>query len=204
VNTTKYGTAYLTIHPRSLARTTPKKKKKQRWTLLPRRMMSDSETDSAPLQNASAAMSRLQRQYQQILDRLTPHVIYRWLGTAGLVCVFLLRVLLAQGVSFNFKRRCGVCVDAHPIFFGCSLVVHRFVGGFTLSSPFLKKSWLFFRCFGQTTVCCERLSLFLSFSNDLCSSLPRRPRYLPPQSPPRFPPTQIRPVAPRRLTRGRD
>lgn len=37
--------------------------------------------------------------YQSYLDRSVPHVLHRWLGTAGLVVVFLLRIVLAQGVS---------------------------------------------------------------------------------------------------------
>jgi hypothetical protein len=72
--------------------------------------MSDGDANSTPIQNASATISKLQRQYQQILDRWTPHVFHRWMGTAGLVCLFLLRVLLSQGVSwvsFNFFDVCG-------------------------------------------------------------------------------------------------
>lgn len=39
--------------------------------------------------------------YQSYLDRSVPHVLHRWLGTAGLVVVFLLRIVLAQGVSLH-------------------------------------------------------------------------------------------------------
>ncbi|EPT00332.1 hypothetical protein FOMPIDRAFT_1023734 [Fomitopsis schrenkii] len=38
-----------------------------------------------------------QRQYQQLLDRITPFVLYRWVGTAGLLAVFGLRIVLSQG-----------------------------------------------------------------------------------------------------------
>ncbi|KAF9012504.1 retrieval of early ER protein Rer1 [Cyathus striatus] len=60
-------------------------------------MMSDSGTDSTPMQNISLQYTKLQRQYQQILDRWTPHVLNRWLVTGGLLFVFMLRIVLAQG-----------------------------------------------------------------------------------------------------------
>lgn len=37
------------------------------------------------------------RQYQVLLDRVTPFVLYRWLGTAGLLGLFMLRIVLSQG-----------------------------------------------------------------------------------------------------------
>ncbi|KAF8317633.1 retrieval of early ER protein Rer1 [Clavulina sp. PMI_390] len=37
------------------------------------------------------------RLYQSYLDRSVPHALNRWLATAGLVFVFLLRIVLAQG-----------------------------------------------------------------------------------------------------------
>ncbi|KAG5652852.1 hypothetical protein H0H81_003415 [Sphagnurus paluster] len=40
---------------------------------------------------------RLLARYQQTLDRWTPHVLQRWLSTAALLAVFLLRIVLAQG-----------------------------------------------------------------------------------------------------------
>ena len=40
-----------------------------------------------------------ERQYQQLLDRWTPHTLNRWLATAGLLAVFFLRIVLSQGVS---------------------------------------------------------------------------------------------------------
>jgi hypothetical protein len=39
--------------------------------------------------------------YQTYLDRSVPHTLHRWLGTAGLVVLFLLRIVLAQGVSHS-------------------------------------------------------------------------------------------------------
>lgn len=64
-------------------------------------MMSDtgSGVEPSPVQNITAQYAKLQRQYQQILDRWTPHVLHRWLSTAGLLAVFMLRIVIAQGVS---------------------------------------------------------------------------------------------------------
>ncbi|KAG0461036.1 hypothetical protein HPP92_021333 [Vanilla planifolia] len=37
------------------------------------------------------------RDFQYYLDRSTPHPVGRWLGTAGVVLIYLLRVYLLQG-----------------------------------------------------------------------------------------------------------
>jgi hypothetical protein len=66
--------------------------------------------------------ARTQRQYQQVLDRWTPYMLYRWLSTAGLLAIFFLRIVLAQGVSYfvyslylySFLASCSgtlVCCD---------------------------------------------------------------------------------------------
>ncbi|KAF8504738.1 retrieval of early ER protein Rer1 [Russula emetica] len=63
-------------------------------------MMSSSEAtgeDSASLQNIPATYARLKRQYQQTLDRVTPHIMYRWVGTTATIAIFELRILYAQG-----------------------------------------------------------------------------------------------------------
>lgn len=69
-------------------------------------MMNDtgSGVDGTPFQNVAASWSKLQRQYQQFLDRWTPHVLHRWLALAGLLVVFFLRIVLAQGVSIHLCR----------------------------------------------------------------------------------------------------
>jgi hypothetical protein len=38
------------------------------------------------------------RKYQALLDRSTPHVMERWLGTLGLFILFGLNVVFRQGV----------------------------------------------------------------------------------------------------------
>ncbi|KAJ7106050.1 Rer1 family-domain-containing protein [Mycena crocata] len=60
-------------------------------------MMSASDMDQTPVQNLQGQYSRIARQYQQLLDRWTPHTLQRWLATAGLLAVFLLRIVLSQG-----------------------------------------------------------------------------------------------------------
>ncbi|KAH7875385.1 retrieval of early ER protein Rer1 [Lentinula edodes] len=57
----------------------------------------DTGVEPSPVQNISAAYTRVTRQYQQILDRWTPHIMYRWLGTAGILSLFFLRIVLSQG-----------------------------------------------------------------------------------------------------------
>lgn len=64
-------------------------------------MMSSSDAageTSASLQNIPATYARLKRQYQQQLDRITPHIFSRWIGTTVTIAVFELRILYAQGV----------------------------------------------------------------------------------------------------------
>ncbi|TCD60786.1 hypothetical protein EIP91_009515 [Steccherinum ochraceum] len=59
---------------------------------------SDSEpTSGGPLKPVMDQYYKTMRQYQILLDRVTPFVLYRWLGGAGLVCLFLLRIVIAQG-----------------------------------------------------------------------------------------------------------
>lgn len=60
---------------------------------------SDSEASAGPFQPLLAHYAKAQRQYQQWLDRVTPFALYRWLSTAGLLALFMLRIVFAQGVS---------------------------------------------------------------------------------------------------------
>jgi len=65
-------------------------------------MMSDSGSafETTPVEKFTGHFKKVQRQYQQTLDRWTPHVIGRWLSTGGLLALFFLRIVFAQGVSF--------------------------------------------------------------------------------------------------------
>ncbi|OBZ69934.1 Protein rer1 [Grifola frondosa] len=67
---------------------------------------SDSMAPSGPFQPVSLQYTKARRQYQQWLDRVTPFVLYRWLGTAGVLALFVLRILFAQGWY----------IDAHAIY----------------------------------------------------------------------------------------
>ncbi|KAF8583822.1 retrieval of early ER protein Rer1 [Ramaria rubella] len=59
----------------------------------------DPAPSSTPafLQPAVAYYTRLTRQYQALLDRSAPHILQRWLSTAGIVAVFVVRIVFAQG-----------------------------------------------------------------------------------------------------------
>ncbi|KAI1777931.1 retrieval of early ER protein Rer1 [Hypoxylon cercidicola] len=59
--------------------------------------MDNVESDQTPFAAVTAQTSRLQRQYQALLDKSTPFVLYRWVGTSAFICLFFLRVFLAQG-----------------------------------------------------------------------------------------------------------
>jgi hypothetical protein len=97
-------------------------------------MMSSSEATgetSGSLQNIPATYARVKRQYQQLLDRVTPHVFYRWIGTTVTVALFELRIVYAQGVRVH----CTILKVPHLFImfsfpsWGCS-VVHWYVGPF--------------------------------------------------------------------------
>ncbi|KII95651.1 hypothetical protein PLICRDRAFT_26046 [Plicaturopsis crispa FD-325 SS-3] len=56
-----------------------------------------SDPSSTPLSAPLALLHQAQRKHQAILDRWTPFVLHRWLATAGLAAVFMLRIVLSQG-----------------------------------------------------------------------------------------------------------
>ncbi|KAF9529706.1 retrieval of early ER protein Rer1 [Crepidotus variabilis] len=62
-------------------------------------MMADSQSglETTPVEKVTAQYTKIQRQFQQVLDRWTPHILQRWLATAGLLSLFLLRIVFAQG-----------------------------------------------------------------------------------------------------------
>lgn len=71
---------------------------------------SDPEASTTPFQPLAAHLAKAQRQYQQWLDKVTPFVFYRWIGTAVLLGLFMLRIVVAQGVSYvlvEFERMCA-------------------------------------------------------------------------------------------------
>jgi len=60
-------------------------------------MSASDPTPSTPFQPIANHYYNIMRQYQQLLDRATPFVLNRWLTTAGLLTLFLLRIFLAHG-----------------------------------------------------------------------------------------------------------
>jgi Rer1 family len=66
-------------------------------------MDSDEPSSGGPLDSVRSQYTKLHRQYKQTLDRWTPHMLNRWLGTAALLAVFMLRIVLAQGVSLHLR-----------------------------------------------------------------------------------------------------
>lgn len=77
--------------------------------------MMNAEDPSGPL----AQYELLKRRYQQLLDRAAPHTRNRWLATGGLVALFVLRIVFAQGVRtvpllsrWALLTRC-VCAVVH-------------------------------------------------------------------------------------------
>ncbi|KAK6949984.1 retention in endoplasmic reticulum protein 1 [Daldinia eschscholtzii] len=59
--------------------------------------MDSVEADQTPFAAVTAQTSKIQRQYQALLDRSTPYVLQRWIGTGVFLAVFFLRIVLAQG-----------------------------------------------------------------------------------------------------------
>ena len=71
-------------------------------------MMSENESvDASPVQNLQAQYANLQRKYQSMLDKWTPYTLHRWLTMAGLLAVFMLRIVFAQGVRVLFIQMCA-------------------------------------------------------------------------------------------------
>jgi hypothetical protein len=59
--------------------------------------MDAPENEQTPFATVTAHTSRVQQQYQALLDKSTPYVLYRWIGTGVCLILFFLRILLAQG-----------------------------------------------------------------------------------------------------------
>ena len=118
--------------------------------------MSDtgSGIEPSPMQNVTAQYVKIQRQYQQILDRWTPHMLQRWLATAGLLALFFLRIVLAQGVSpFFYLYLCR----ALNVILMRRLVVHWSVLIFWVVSSHADALLIIL-------VCCTLLSFLISVS----------------------------------------
>ena len=67
-------------------------------------MMDDSNStlDTTPMEKVTTHYFKIQRQYQQALDRWTPHVTQRWVAMAAFLVLFFLRIVFLEGVSMVF------------------------------------------------------------------------------------------------------
>ncbi|CDO78196.1 hypothetical protein BN946_scf184974.g4 [Trametes cinnabarina] len=75
-------------------------------------MMASSDAEnSGPMEPLANHLAKARRQYQQWLDRVTPFVLYRWLGTAGLLALFGLRIVFAQGPKFDPSVQDDILAD---------------------------------------------------------------------------------------------
>ncbi|KAJ0340320.1 hypothetical protein COL922a_003548 [Colletotrichum nupharicola] len=59
--------------------------------------MDTMEPEQTPFSSVTTHTSKIQRQYQALLDQSTPFVLYRWVGTGVCILVFFARVFVAQG-----------------------------------------------------------------------------------------------------------
>jgi hypothetical protein len=59
--------------------------------------MEPLESEQSAFDAVSVHTSRIQRQYQALLDQSTPYVLYRWVGTGALLFLFFLRIFIMQG-----------------------------------------------------------------------------------------------------------
>ncbi|KAI7485128.1 retrieval of early ER protein Rer1 [Hortaea werneckii] len=57
----------------------------------------DAPEPETPFAAVSAQTSKVQRLYQSYLDKSTPFIAYRWIGTGVLFILFGLRIVYAQG-----------------------------------------------------------------------------------------------------------
>ncbi|KAK8022180.1 rer1 protein [Apiospora rasikravindrae] len=57
----------------------------------------ESLEEQTPFAAVQAQTSRLQMHYQALLDKSTPYVTYRWVGTGAFLLMFFLRIFVAQG-----------------------------------------------------------------------------------------------------------
>ncbi|CCF40897.1 Rer1 family protein [Colletotrichum higginsianum] len=59
--------------------------------------MDSIEPEQTAFSSVTAHTSKLQRQYQALLDQSTPFVLYRWISTGFFLLTFFARIFVAQG-----------------------------------------------------------------------------------------------------------
>lgn len=144
--------------------------------------MSDSGSglEPSPVQNLQAQYAKIQRLYQQTLDRWTPHMLNRWLASAGLLALFLLRIVLAQGVSFLIFPISFELTRLHSGTLVCPISSANANGSFFIHLKITPP---------LSMLCVTILSRYLYLHNLIFFS--RRPRHLPPESFARLSPAEI-------------
>ena len=70
---------------------------------------SPSSLNLGPLEPVRDHYNKYARIYRQQLDRSAPHVANRWFATAGILTVFMIRIVIAQGVSCSQSSHVESC-----------------------------------------------------------------------------------------------
>ncbi|TFB04881.1 Protein RER1 [Trichoderma ghanense] len=83
--------------------------------------MDAPEPEQTPFAAVTAHTTRLQRQYQAILDQSTPYVTYRWIGTGVALVLFFLRIFFAQGWYIDKNGNATRKSEADPCSFICAV-----------------------------------------------------------------------------------
>ncbi|XP_021806677.1 protein RER1A-like [Prunus avium] len=60
-------------------------------------LAADDPFKGSPFAAVSDWSNGISRRYQHVLDRTTPHVLYRWLACLGVALVYVIRVYLVEG-----------------------------------------------------------------------------------------------------------
>ena len=77
-------------------------------------------SDLILLQDAVVTSLTLAQQYQAYLDKSTPYTTYRWVGTAALLLIFLIRIVIAQGWYIGTYSQLQPCHLSSQMFKGAN------------------------------------------------------------------------------------
>lgn len=128
-----------------------------------------SDQDQSPLpalpeflQPAAAQYRKYVKLYNYQIDRTAPHVMQRWLATVGLNALFLLRIVMAEGVSPLLGMK-AILLTPTLFFWRPSLaVVYRYVQHHrTTLYVYANVSLVLSELLGSLTVCCKSTSQIL-------------------------------------------
>lgn len=153
------------------------------------------------LQPVAAQYTKWMRQYRHLLDMSAPHVMHRWIGTSVVASLFMLRIVLAQGVSTFFLLAPVVALEDRILILlhlraclaspavSAHLVVHRYVPRLLQCQRLMTANgtFVYFPVFEQCAVSPIILTSTMTFI--LISSRFRRTWDIPTQPPSRISPT---------------